>query len=64
VEIHTEDPKLVATNKSKIQQQKTGKKTLEIGFVPQATVHSSLVALAWFAWHSMPAPNELRSSNP
>jgi len=54
----------VATNKSKIQQQKTGKKTLEIGFVPQATVHSSLVALAWFAWHSMPAPNELRSSNP
>jgi hypothetical protein len=22
--------------------------------VPQATVHSSLVALAWFAWHSIP----------
>ena len=22
---------------------------------PQATVHSSVVALAWFAWHSMPA---------
>merc|ERR1719317_467914 len=21
--------------------------------IPQATVHSSLVALAWFAWHSM-----------
>ena len=25
------------------------------GTVPHATVHSSLVALAWFAWHSMPA---------
>jgi hypothetical protein len=22
--------------------------------IPQATVHSSLVAEAWFAWHSMP----------
>lgn len=28
--------------------------------IPQATVHSSLVAEAWFAWHSM--PKELRVS--
>jgi hypothetical protein len=32
-----------------------GGKGKQMGIVPQATVHSSLVALAWFAWHSMPA---------
>ena len=33
-------------------RERGGGPTLQI---PHATVHSSLTALAWFAWHSMPA---------
>lgn len=29
--------------------------------IPQATVHSSLVAEAWLAWHSMPIFVSIRS---
>jgi hypothetical protein len=28
--------------------------------IPHATVHSSLVALAWFAWHSIPGENKCK----
>ncbi len=32
--------------------------------IPQATVHSSLVAEAWLAWHSMPAVSTVRRCGP
>jgi hypothetical protein len=31
--------------------------------IPQATVHSSLVAEAWLAWHEMPIHNNNGSNN-
>ena len=37
-----------------IGKPKERAKKNKIKSIPQATVHSSLVALAWLAWHSMP----------